>query len=258
MCEFPSWIVDKNGKPHWLVDKDIEAAIEDGKFPKGWVDATGHSAIEIVLGVKGEHREGREGLPTGLASDIRSGRCNRMARVEPKHALKYVPDLLPPGLQLFGSQHEGDLDLRGCDLKGITLPTSVGGWLYLRGCDLKGITLPTSVGGWLDLSGCDLKGITLPTSVGGWLDLRGCDLKGITLPTSVGGWLDLSGCKNVKLPVGLSVGDDLYLADSDVEALPHGFKIKGRVIGKDLPIPPEDKPKAKRRAKGKAGKRGAK
>ena len=26
----------------------------------------------------------------------------------------------------------------------------------------KGITLPTSIGGYLDLSGCDLKGITLP------------------------------------------------------------------------------------------------
>ena len=57
--------------------------------------------------------------------------------------------------------------------------------LDLSGCDLKGITLPTSVGGWLDLSGCDLKGITLPTSVGGWLYLRGCDLKGITLPKGV-------------------------------------------------------------------------
>ena len=68
----------------------------------------------------------------------------------------------------------GSLDLRGCDLKGITLPTSVGGSLDLRGCDLKGITLPTSVGGSLYLSGCDLKGITLPTSVGGSLDLSGC------------------------------------------------------------------------------------
>jgi uncharacterized protein YjbI with pentapeptide repeats len=56
-----------------------------------------------------------------------------------------------------------------------------GGSLYLSGCDLKGITLPTSVGGWLHLSGCDLKGITLPTSVGGSLNLSGCDLKGITL-----------------------------------------------------------------------------
>ena len=37
----------------------------------------------------------------------------------------------------------------------------------------------------LDLSGCDIKGITLPESIGGWLDLRGCDIKGITLPESI-------------------------------------------------------------------------
>ena len=57
----------------------------------------------------------------------------------------------------------------------------MGGNLNLRGCDLKGIKLPESVGGGLDLSGCDLKGIKLPESVGGCLDLRGCDLKGIKL-----------------------------------------------------------------------------
>ena len=99
--------------------------------------------------------------------------------------------------KIIDNYTSGSLDLSGCDLKGITLPTSVGGWLDLSGCDLKGITLPTSVGGSLYLSGCDLKGITLPTSVGGSLDLSGCDLKGITLPTSVGGSLYLSGCENV-------------------------------------------------------------
>ena len=76
----------------------------------------------------------------------------------------------------------GDLNLRGCDLKGITLPQSIGGYLDLRGCDLKGITLPQSIGGSLYLSGCDLKGITLPQSIGGYLDLSGCDLKGIDIP----------------------------------------------------------------------------
>ena len=48
----------------------------------------------------------------------------------------------------------GSLDLRGCDLSGVTLPTSVTGSLYLSGCDLSGVTLPTSVGGWLYLRGC--------------------------------------------------------------------------------------------------------
>jgi hypothetical protein len=221
MCEFPSWIIDKDGKAHWLVDHDIVQAIEDGKL-KSWDDATGHSALEKVLGCSGKHCEGREGLPEGFASDIRSGRCNRMARVEPKQALSHVLDLLPPGLQLFGSKIEGDLDLRGCDLKGITLPTSVGGGL----------------------------------------DLSGCDLKGITLPTSVGGGLDLEGAKNITLPVGLTIGGNLDLTQTDVESLPHGFSIKGEIIGKNLPIPPKDAPKQKRRvkakAKRKAGKRGGK
>lgn len=81
----------------------------------------------------------------------------------------------------------GRLYLRGCDLGGVTLPTTVGGSLDLGDCDLSGVTLPTTVGGWLDLSGCDLSGVALPTTVGGWLNLSGCDLGGVTLPTTVGG-----------------------------------------------------------------------
>jgi len=102
----------------------------------------------------------------------------------------------------FTQEISGDLDLSGCDLKGIKLPESVGGNLYLRGCDLTGIKLPESVGGCLDLRGCDLNGIKLPESIGGSLDLSGCDLKGIKLPESVGGDLYLGGCKNIpkKLP----------------------------------------------------------
>jgi len=72
---------------------------------------------------------------------------------------------------------------------------TVSGWLDLRGCDLKGITFPQTVSGTLELRGCDLKGITLPQTVG-TLDLRGCDLKGITLPQTVSGTLDLRGDEN--------------------------------------------------------------
>ena len=39
----------------------------------------------------------------------------------------------------------GSLDVGGCDLKGIKLPTSICGSLYVRGCDLKGIKLPENV-----------------------------------------------------------------------------------------------------------------
>ena len=103
--------------------------------------------------------------------------------------------------------YSGTLDLRGCDLKGIKLPDSIGGSLDLRGCDLKGIKLPDSIGGSLYLRGCDLKGIKLPDSIGGSLGLYCCDLKGIKLPDSIGGWLDLRGCdlKGIKLPVNVKV-----------------------------------------------------
>jgi hypothetical protein len=90
-------------------------------------------------------------------------------------------------------RYAGSIDLSGCDLNGITLPTTIGGSIDLSGCDLNGITLPTTIGGSIDLSGCDLKGITLPTTIGGSIYLSGCDLKGITLPTTIGGYLDLSG-----------------------------------------------------------------
>jgi len=67
--------------------------------------------------------------------------------------------------QMANDKRPLDYDLSGCDLKGITLPTTIGGYLDLSGCDLKGITLPTTIGGSLYLSGCDLKGITLPKGV---------------------------------------------------------------------------------------------
>ncbi len=138
----------------------------------------------------------------------RTHRVNMQTRMPKLEILKLMPKKI-----------KGSLDLRGCDLKGITLPQSVGGYLDLRGCDLKGITLPQSVGGYLDLRGCDLKGITLPQSVGGSLYLRGCDLKGITLPQSVGGSLYLRGCdlKGITLPQ--SVGGSLYLRGCDLKGI---------------------------------------
>ena len=75
---------------------------------------------------------------------------------------------------VYPKEYTGSLDLRGCDLSGVTLPTTIGGSLDLRGCDLSGVTLPTTIGGSLNLQGCDLSGVTLPTTIGGWLNLQGC------------------------------------------------------------------------------------
>ena len=47
-----------------------------------------------------------------------------------------------PEVFVFDESFSGSLYLSGCDIKGITLPTSVGGDLYLSGCDIKGIDIP--------------------------------------------------------------------------------------------------------------------
>ena len=144
MCEFPSWC-KFNNKNYWLTDKDIERAIEDGKI-KSWLDSTGHNAINLILGINGINKEGRDGLPEEFANDIKSGKCNRMAKVEPKYAFKYVYDLLPEGLQLF------DPNLKELDLSDINLtelPVEIGKLknlqtLYLS--DNKLIELPKEIG----------------------------------------------------------------------------------------------------------------
>ena len=78
-----------------------------------------------------------------------------------------------------------NLDVRGCDLKDVKLPDSIGGSLDVSGCDLKDVKLPDSIGGYLDVRGCDLKDVKLPDSIGGSLDVRGCDLKDVKLPDGV-------------------------------------------------------------------------
>ncbi len=55
---------------------------------------------------------------------------------------------------VYPKEYSGSLDLQGCDLSGVTLPTTISGSLDLRGCDLSGVTLPTTIGGSLYLRGC--------------------------------------------------------------------------------------------------------
>ena len=160
MCEFPSWIKDAQGKEHWLTDKDVTKAIRAGVLTAPnddpWKNATGHSAIEKVLGVLGEHMEGKEGIPEGFKSAIRMGHCNRMARVEPAEAMKNVADLLPDDLDLApGGVFSGSLKLGKDDVTPAVAAflarlTSIGGNLSAH-ADAK-LELPalTSIGG--DLS----------------------------------------------------------------------------------------------------------
>jgi hypothetical protein len=180
VCEFPSWIVEPDGTCRFLVDRDIKAAIEDGKLDS-WDDATGHSAIEKVFGYKGEHKEGRKGLPEEFANAIKSGLCNRMARVEPEQAVKHVYDLLPKDLQLWGKTYTGSLDLRHSILpEGLKLPDKVSGSLYLSHSTLpKDLKLPNKISGSLYLNNSTLpEGLKLPDKIGGFLYLYNSTYKG--------------------------------------------------------------------------------
>ena len=173
MCDFPSWIIDEAGKAHWLVDKDIQRAIEDGKL-KSWDDAVGHSALEKVLGITGAHHEGREGLPAAFVSDIKSGRCMRMIKTEPAGAIKHVWDLVP---EMESLEIKGYLFLNGCTgLKALPENLKVEGYLYLDGCTgLKALPEKLKVAGYLNLNGCTgLKALPENLKVGGDLYLYGC------------------------------------------------------------------------------------
>jgi len=124
----------------------------------------------------------------------------------------------------------GSLDLRGRNLEGIVLPTRVGGSLYLRDCNLKGIVLPTRIGSSLDLSGCNLKGIVLPTRVGGSLYLRDCNLEGIVLPTRVGGSLYLRGCNLEGIVLPTRIGGSLDLRDCNLKGIVLPTRYKSKLI----------------------------
>lgn len=94
MCEVPSWIeAEETGVAWFLVDKDIERAMEDGKL-KNWEDVIGHSAIEKLFGVKGNPKEGADGLPEAFREAIATGQCDRMIRVDPGTALRNIGHLL--------------------------------------------------------------------------------------------------------------------------------------------------------------------
>ena len=171
MCNFFSFTTKGDGKPMYF-NADLRKQINEGKLS---YDPDSHTSINDYFGLKGKDEDKTNKYEFVLSNPNQfiidqinvkddSGKCRKWVN-------KFIRS--KEYTKILGTIKE--LNLSGRDLKGITLPTSVGGSLYLSGRDLKGITLPTSVGGYLYLSGCDLKGITLPTSVGGYLDLSGCD-----------------------------------------------------------------------------------
>ncbi|MCD8563970.1 MAG: hypothetical protein LRY44_03050 [Candidatus Pacebacteria bacterium] len=72
--------------------------------------------------------------------------------------------------------YRGDLDLSNLtSAEGLTLPQSIGGYLYLSNLtSAEGLTLPQSIGGYLELRGLtSAEGLTLPQSIEGGLFLNG-------------------------------------------------------------------------------------
>ena len=120
MCEFPSGYKFPDGTVKYHTDADCLAAHEKSGStePIKWEDYIGHEGWRKCFGMPPEHSE----------------------QVESSQACK----LSIPPFQLMEqmAKYCDGLDVSGCDLKGVTLPKSIGGWLDVRGCDLTGIKLP--------------------------------------------------------------------------------------------------------------------
>jgi hypothetical protein len=173
MCEFFSFTTKGDGVPMYFNAK-IRKQISEGKIS---YSPNSHTSINDYFGLKGAKEDKTNKYEYILGNPHRFVIDQINVPDDSEKCRKWVSKFIRSKkyTAILGTLES--LYLRGCDIKGITLPTTVGGYLDLRGCDLKGITLPTTVGGYLDLRGCDLKGITLPTTIGGSLYLRGCDLK---------------------------------------------------------------------------------
>src|ERR1035437_5089280 len=191
MCKFFSWTTKGDGVPMYipLTERQTIKSCLDSKTKTKYDNPDSHTSINDYFGLKGS---GEDKTNKYEFDYFKNKFIIDQLNVKDDSILveKWIKKFIKTKeFKSFLFHHFSGLDLSGCDLKGITLPQSIGGYLYLSGCDLKGITLPQSISGSLDLSGCDLKGITLPQSIGGYLYLSGCDLKGITLPQSIGGYL---------------------------------------------------------------------
>ena len=158
MCDFPSGYKFADGTVKFHTDEDVIAAHEKSgdTQPINWQDWVGHEGWRRCFGVP--------------PSDA--------VQIESSAAMPFALSMLDKMSHLI--EGYGSLDVRGCDLKGVKLPGTVGGSLDVSGCDLKGVKLPGTVGSSLDVSGCDLNGVKLPGTVGGSLYVSGCDLKGVT------------------------------------------------------------------------------
>ena len=136
MCKFFSFTTKGDGKPMYMPLSERKKIIAK---KSNYEKTDSHTSINDFHGIKGyaEDKTNKyEFCPFTLTFTV--DQLNTID--DSKECEKWVRSFVrSKKFKEFYENFNSDLDLRGCDLKGITLPTSVGGSLYLRGCEKKQI-----------------------------------------------------------------------------------------------------------------------
>ena len=143
MCNFFSFLSNGNGKTLYFEPEQREAFEKDNK--EGF-EYDSHTFIACFFEIKGKDEDrwnrweynpyskkltlDQKGLDK-KGFEIQDDRDIFIKKIESLDWGKFIV--------------QGPLDVSGCDLKGVTLPHEIGGYLYVSGCDLKGVTLPQGV-----------------------------------------------------------------------------------------------------------------
>jgi hypothetical protein len=137
MCNFFSFTTKGDGVPMYFNTK-LRKQINKGKLS---YEVDSHTSINDYFGLRGADEDKTNkyefilGNPHKFIIDQMnaaddSGKCRKWIN-------KFIKT--KEYSHILGTLTE--LDLSGCDLKGITLPTTIGGSLYLRGCDKTEINI---------------------------------------------------------------------------------------------------------------------
>ena len=137
MCKFFSFTTKGDGVPMYF-NSNLRKQISEGKLN---YNPDSHTSINDYFGLKGKAEDNTNKYEFTLGNPHKfvidqinttddSGKCQKWIN-------KFFKS--KEFSKILFSQSE--VDLSGCDLKGITLPTSVGGYLDLSGCYLKDINI---------------------------------------------------------------------------------------------------------------------
>jgi len=105
MCHVPSWI-KTNTKIYFLTDKDVTKHHENTNEAINWNDYTGHSGIEKIYGVSGNHVEGFP-CPPELMNALLSNKMYQICR----HAenISEFPKEMARVLEILSTDEDSDV-----------------------------------------------------------------------------------------------------------------------------------------------------